>query len=81
VRDPGRAVVTREDIDAAQEIVDAWAAARPSDAGPNVGLPMLRGLITQAIADAHAEGHDQGVQHGRRIVARAVRDALDGEGL
>jgi hypothetical protein len=44
-------------------------------------VPLLRGLITQAITDAQARGYDQGVARGRRLIANAVRDALEGEGL
>jgi hypothetical protein len=44
-------------------------------------MAYLRGLITQAITDAQARGYDQGVARGRRLIANAVRDALEGEGL
>lgn len=81
--DTGRAIVAREDIEAAQAVIDAWIDARASVGEPNdVGrLPYLRGLITQAIADAHAQGYEQGITRGRRQIGNALRDLLDGEGL
>lgn len=77
----GAAVITREDIVAAQAVIEAWRTEWDTDLFPEASLPYLRGLITQAITDAHARGHDEGVVRGRRLVANTVRDALDGEGL
>jgi hypothetical protein len=80
---PGsRAIVTREDVERAQAVLDAWKAEREQTAVTDGAcLPYLRGLITQALTDAHAQGYDEGVVRGRRLVANTVRDALDGEGL
>jgi hypothetical protein len=72
-------VITRQDVETAQAVLDAWTDARSATGARD--LPHLRGLITQALADAHAVGYDEGVVRGRRLVAAAVRDALDGEGL
>jgi hypothetical protein len=82
---PGsRAVVRKTDVDTAQAVLDAWLdhlGPSAADTARAPALPYLRGLVTQALADMHSQGYDQGVVHGRRLVARTVRDALDGEGL
>lgn len=83
---PGsRAVVTRQDVETAQAVIDAWVKDRldtaDGDALSVPGAAYLRGLMTQALADAHALGYDEGVVRGRRLIAHTVRDALDGEGL
>jgi len=75
---PGsRNIVSREDVDTAQALIDAWKGSEPEA----TQLPLLRGLITQALADAKAQGYDQGVQRGRQLIAHTVRDALENEGL
>jgi ABC-type tungstate transport system substrate-binding protein len=86
--DPSRATITREDVERAQAVLDAWmtdhghAVAQVESAKAwGSSMAYLRGLITQAITDAQARGYDQGVARGRRLIANAVRDALEGEGL
>lgn len=80
---PGsRAIVSRQDIETAQAVIDVWVEMWPqTDATAPLSLPQLRGLITQALADAHSTGYDQGVLRGRQLIAHTVRDALEGEGL
>ena len=80
---PGsRAVVSKEDVEQAQAVIEAWQEEWPTLTEAIGGsLPFMRGLITQAIADAHADGYDQGVVRGRRMIANTIKDALDGEGL
>jgi len=80
----GSATITREDVEAAQAVVEAGVDEIVQDHDTVVSgkaTAFLRGLITQALADAHARGYDHGVARGRRLVANAVRDALDSEGL
>lgn len=82
---PGsRATVSKQDVDAAQAVLNAWIEARAdigyTPAMPD-GLPHLRGLITQALADTHAQGHDEGVDRGRRLIGNRLRDLIEDEGL
>lgn len=71
---PGsRNVITLDDIETAQAVIDAWTAeGRPGQGNPE-SLPYLRGLITQALADKRGEGYEEGVERGRR----EVLDSLD----
>jgi hypothetical protein len=84
--DPSRAVIAREDVEQAQKVLDAWLPAPGGVAFVPVDFPgakdyaLLRGLITQALADAHALGYEQGVQRGRRQIGNALRDVLETEG-
>lgn len=78
----GSAVITREDVERAQAVIDAWRFDWVNvDKIPTQELAFLRGLITTAIADAQVRGYDQGVARGRRLIAHTILDALDGEGL
>jgi hypothetical protein len=76
--DPSRAVIAREDVEQAQQVLNAWDYGLT--ALPVTELAFLRGLITQALADAHALGYEQGVQRGRRQIGNALRDVLETEG-
>jgi hypothetical protein len=81
VTDPGsRVTVTREDIEHAQAVLDAWSDYMGTTGAEKVDqgdVAYLRGLLTQAIADARAIGYTR----GRQILADALRDRLDDEGL
>jgi len=82
VTDPGsRVTVTREDIEHAQDVLDAWVdhlghlALR--DQVWHESTPYLRGLVTQAIADARAIGYTR----GRQQIGDRLHDLLDEEDL
>ena len=86
--DPGRATVAKEDVEHAQAVLDAWFVDHIAPQGATEGFilqlhgvtPYLRGLITQALADAHARGHEQGIDRGRRQIGNRLRDLLEDEG-
>jgi hypothetical protein len=82
--DPTRATITREDVEAAQGVIDAYVEHMQlpvSKGWSDQHMPYLRGLITQAITDAHALGHQQGLERGRRMVGMRLHDFLEDEGL
>lgn len=80
---PGsRAIVSRQDIEQAQAVLDAWSTDwHGVENIPTKERAYLRGLITQALADAHAQGYDEGVQRGRRLVGARLHEVLEEEGL
>lgn len=83
---PGeRVTLTREDVIAAQTVIDAWTEDYPYRQEIGViaegELLRLRGLMAAAMSDVRYAGWIEGTLHGRKLVAEAVRDALEGEGL
>jgi hypothetical protein len=86
--DTSRAIVTREDVETAQSVLDAWLVDHIAPQGATEGFilqlhgitPYLRGLVTQALADAHARGFEQGCDRGRRMIGNRLRDLLEDEG-
>lgn len=83
----GNAVITRDDVERAQAVIDVWLQEHAYPIIDGTGeqalkaVQYMRGLITQALADAHARGHDEGVARGRWQVGHTILDALDSEGL
>ena len=84
--DTSRPIIAKEDVEAAQAVIDAWTEARvTSDTTEALnaggGLAYLRGLITQALADAHARGFEHGLDRGRRQIGNRLRVLLEDEAI